>query len=60
MPHDKLAVGQALAIAGKVRITHAARSGASELRLTLSDMLNTVMAMTSADSPRARQLLSLQ
>ena len=41
---------QALAIAGKVRTTQAARSGASELRLTLSDMLNTVMAMTCAES----------
>jgi motility quorum-sensing regulator/GCU-specific mRNA interferase toxin len=48
-PHYKLAVVQALATAGKVRTTHAARAGASELGLTLSDMLNTVMAMTSAD-----------
>jgi len=48
-PHHKLTVVQALAIAGKVRTTHAARSGASELGLTLSDMLNAVMAMTSAD-----------
>jgi motility quorum-sensing regulator/GCU-specific mRNA interferase toxin len=48
-PHYKLAVVQALATAGKVRTTHAARAGASELGLTLSDILNTVMAMTSAD-----------
>jgi len=48
-PHYKLAVVKALATAGKVRTTHAARAGASELGLTLSDMLNTVMAMTSAD-----------
>lgn len=48
-PHYKLAVVQALATAGNVRTTHAARTGASELGLTFFDMLNTVMAMTSAD-----------
>ena len=48
-PHYKLAVVQALATAGKVRTTHAARAGASELGLTFSDMLMTVTAMTSAD-----------
>lgn len=44
-PHYNLAVVQALATAGKVRTTHAACTGASELGLTFSDMLNTVMAM---------------
>lgn len=48
-PHHKLTVVQALAIAGKVRTTHAARTGASELGLTFSDILDIVIALTSRD-----------
>lgn len=48
-PHCKLAVVKALIEAGKVRTTHAARAGANELGLALSDMLNVVMALTPAD-----------
>ncbi len=48
-PHCKLTVVKALIEAGKVRTTHAARAGANELGLALSDMLNVVMALTPAD-----------
>ena len=48
-PHCKLAVAQSLVDAGKVRTTHAARAGASELGLALSEMLDVVMALTPAD-----------
>lgn len=48
-PHCKLPVVKALVEAGKVRTTHAARSGANELGLALSDMLDVVMALTPAD-----------
>ena len=48
-PHCKLTVVKALVEAGKVRTTHAARTGANELGLALSDMLNIVMALTPAD-----------
>jgi hypothetical protein len=42
-PHCKLAVVKALVETGKVRTTHAARAGASELGLAFSDMLNVVI-----------------
>ena len=48
-PHCKLAVVKALVEAGKVRTTHAARVGANELGLALSNMLDVVMALTPAD-----------
>ena len=48
-PHCKLAVIRALVEAGKVRTTHAARTGATELGLALSDMLDVVMALTPTD-----------
>jgi motility quorum-sensing regulator/GCU-specific mRNA interferase toxin len=48
-PHCKLAVVKALVEAGKVRTTHAARTGANELGLAFSDMLDVVMALTPAD-----------
>ncbi len=48
-PHCKLAVVKALVEAGKVPTTHAARVGANELGLVFSDMLDVVMALTSAD-----------
>lgn len=47
--HCKLAAIKALVEAGKVRTTHSARAGANELGLTLSDMLNVVMALTPMD-----------
>ena len=48
-PHCKLTVVKALVEAGKVRTTHAARVGANELGLALSNMLDVVMALTPAD-----------
>ena len=48
-PHCKLTTVKALVEAGKVRTTHAARAGANELGLTLSDMLETVKALTPGD-----------
>jgi motility quorum-sensing regulator/GCU-specific mRNA interferase toxin len=48
-PHYKLTLVQALAKAGKVHTTHAARAGAIELGLTFAEMLTTVLTMTSAD-----------
>ena len=48
-PHYKLVVVQALVAAGKVRTTHAARTGANELGLALSETLDVVMALTPAD-----------
>lgn len=48
-PHCKLPVVKSLIAAGKVRTTHAARTGANELDLAFSDMLDVVMALTSAD-----------
>ena len=48
-PHCKLTVVKTLVEAGKVRTTHAARSGANELGLAFSDMLDVVMALTPAD-----------
>ena len=48
-PHCKLTVVKVLVEAGKVRTTHAARVGANELGLALSNMLDVVMALTPAD-----------
>ena len=48
-PHCKLSAVKALIKAGRVRTTHAARAGANELGLELSDMLAVVMVLTSAD-----------
>ena len=48
-PHCKRTVVKTLVEAGKVRTTHAARAGANDLGFTFSDMLNVVMALTSAD-----------
>ena len=48
-PHCKLVVIKGLIDAGKVRTTQAARSGASELGLAFSEMLDVVMALTPAD-----------
>ena len=47
--HSKLAVVKALVQAGKVRTTHAARSGANELGLTFSEMLDVLMALAPGD-----------
>jgi motility quorum-sensing regulator / GCU-specific mRNA interferase toxin len=49
IPHCKLAVVKALVETGRVRTTHAARVGATELGFGLSDMLAVVMALTPAD-----------
>lgn len=48
-PHCKLTTVKALVVAGKVRTTHAARVGAVQLGLGVSDMLDIVLALTSAD-----------
>jgi motility quorum-sensing regulator/GCU-specific mRNA interferase toxin len=48
-PHCKLSIVKTLVESGKVRTTHAARTGANELGLTFSDMLDVVMALTPAD-----------
>ena len=48
-PHCKLSVVKALVEAGKVRTTHAARTGATELGFAFSDMLDVVMALTPVD-----------
>ena len=48
-PHCKLTDVKALVAAGKVRTTNAARTGAIELGLSLSDMLDVVVALTPAD-----------
>ena len=47
--HCKLPIVKTLVESGKVRTTHAARTGANELGLTFSDMLDVVMALTPAD-----------
>jgi motility quorum-sensing regulator/GCU-specific mRNA interferase toxin len=49
IPHCKLAIVKDLVEARKVRTTHAARAGANELGLELSEMLAVVMALTPAD-----------
>ncbi|WP_414041486.1 type II toxin-antitoxin system MqsR family toxin [Acidithiobacillus sp. M4-SHS-6] len=48
-PHCRLAVVRDLVKADKVRTTHAARTGANELGLAFSDMLDVMMALTPAD-----------
>jgi len=48
-PHCPLPVVKTLLEAGKVRTTHAARSGAMSLGLDLAGMLAVVKALTSAD-----------
>ncbi len=48
-PHCTLVVIKALVDAGKVRTTHAARTGADELGLCYSEMVAVVMALTPAD-----------
>lgn len=48
-PHCKLVVIKALVAAGKVRTTHAARAGATDLGMGLSDMLAVVTALTPTD-----------
>lgn len=48
-PHAKLVVVKALAAAGQVRTTQSARVGASELGLTLANMLEVVMGLEPTD-----------
>ncbi len=48
-PHCKLSIVKALVKAGRVRTTHSARVGATELGLSLADMLDVVNALTPAD-----------
>lgn len=48
-PHSKLSVVKVLVKAGKVRTTHTARAGASELGFAFTDMLEVIMALTPAD-----------
>lgn len=48
-PHAPLATIKILAGAGKVRTTHSARVGASELDLDFSGMLAVVMALAPSD-----------
>jgi motility quorum-sensing regulator/GCU-specific mRNA interferase toxin len=49
IPHCELTVVKALVAACKVRATHSARLGATELGLEVSDMLAVVMALTATD-----------
>ena len=48
-PHCKLSTVKILIEEGKVRTTQAARVGANELGLDLSEMLRVVMALTPTD-----------
>lgn len=48
-PHCKLPVIHALVQAGKFRVTRTAMMGASELGLSLPDMLSIVMSLTPHD-----------
>ncbi len=48
-PHCKLTVVKTYIQAGKVRVTRAARLGATELGFELSDMLAVVMALKTVD-----------
>lgn len=48
-PHCRLTVVKRLVALGQVRATQAARVGALEMGLALSDMLDVVMALTPAD-----------
>ena len=49
IPHCKLPVVRALVAAGKVRTTYSAVSGAAQMGLGIPEMLDVVMALTSAD-----------
>ena len=48
-PHCPLSIVKTLLEAGRVRTTHAARSGANDLGLDLAGMLVVVRALTPAD-----------
>ena len=48
-PHCKLSVVKTWVEAGKVHTTHAARTGANELGLAFSDMLDVVRGLKAAD-----------
>lgn len=48
-PHRRLSELKALVKAGRVRTTHAARAGASELGLDFAGMLAVVMALNASD-----------
>lgn len=48
-PHCKLQVVKALVDAGQVRATQSALSGAAALGLSFTDIVATVLALTSAD-----------
>ncbi|RAP65754.1 mRNA interferase MqsR [Achromobacter sp. HZ01] len=48
-PHCKLPVVKALVAAGKVRTTYSAVSGAAQVGFGIPEMLDVVMALTSAD-----------
>lgn len=48
-PHCKLNVVKAFVAAGKVRVTHSARLGATALGFELADMLAVVTALNAAD-----------
>jgi motility quorum-sensing regulator / GCU-specific mRNA interferase toxin len=49
VPHCKLAVLKALVIAGKVRPTLSALTGAAEMGLDFNEMKNVVLQLQSAD-----------
>jgi len=48
-PHCKLTAVKALVRDGKVRTTSAARTGASDMGLTLTDMLDVILALTPSN-----------
>ena len=48
-PHCQLAIIKRMIAAGSVRTTHTARSGASALGLSYSEMLSVVMALSPSD-----------
>ena len=48
-PHRRLSEVKALAEAGKVRTTHAARIGATELGLAVADMRQVLMALETKE-----------
>jgi motility quorum-sensing regulator / GCU-specific mRNA interferase toxin len=48
-PHCKLPVVKALVAAGKVRTTYSAVSGAAQMGLGIPEVLDVVMALTSAN-----------
>lgn len=49
IPHCHLSRVKTLVVAGKVRTTQSARSGASEMGLTFTDMLDVVTALEPTD-----------